>query len=30
MTGLAFNAGTMMVNQTHLHGFYLIVGGGED
>lgn len=26
MTGLAFNAGNMMVNQTYLHEFYLIVG----
>ena len=30
MTVLAFNAGNMMVNQTYLHGFYLIVGGRED
>lgn len=28
MTDLALNAGNMMVNQTCLHGLYILLGGG--
>lgn len=28
MTDLALNVGNMMVNQTCLHGLYILLGGG--